>query len=98
MDINLEIEKLQKGQNEILNLLKKSPTEKKELKAYSLNELAKFFGVTKRTIYNWKDAGKMPLTIIGSKSYMTEDQLRSFLKMYEVKPLNARAFAQKIKG
>jgi len=89
MDINLEIEKLQKGQNEILNLLKKSPTEKKELKAYSLNELAKFFGVTKRTIYNWKDEGRLPITIIGSKSYMTEQQLQEFLLKNEVKPIKA---------
>jgi|GEM_PF-3349353 len=90
MDLALEFQKLQKRQEQILQILKQSNPEKKELKAYSLNELAKFFGVTKRTIYNWKDEGKLPLTIIGSKSYMTEVQLQKFLTEHEVKPLNCR--------
>ena len=87
MDINIEIQNLKEGQEQILQVLKhSSTTSKKELKVYSLNELAEFFGVTKRTIYNWKDNGRLPLTIIGSKSYMTEAQLQEFLTKNEVKP------------
>lgn len=98
MDLKVQFQQLKEGQEQILDFLQSKQGEKNTLKVYSLNELAKFFGVTKRTIYNWKDAGKLPLTIIGSKSYMTEDQLRSFLDMYEVKALNVKTFAQKSKG
>ena len=89
MDLNLEIEKLQRGQELILDLLSKSTKGKADLRVYSLDQLSKLFGVTKRTIYNWKDEGRLPLTIIGSKSYMTEEQLQEFLQKNEVKPVKA---------
>ncbi|SET79091.1 DNA binding domain-containing protein, excisionase family [Draconibacterium orientale] len=92
MDLAVEFKKLQKSQEQILEMLKQSNTEKKELKVYSLDELAAFFGVTKRTLYNWKDEGKLPLIIVGSKSYMTEAQLQTFLSKNEVKPFNNRRF------
>ena len=66
-------------------MLKQSKNGKEELKVYSLDKLAEFFGVTKRTIYNWKDEGRLPLIIIGSKSYMTEAQLQEFLTINTVK-------------
>lgn len=87
MDLNLEIEKLLKGQELILDLLRKSTNGKADVKVYSLDQLAKLFGVTKRTIYNWKDEGRLPLTIIGSKNYMTESQLQEFLAKNGVKPI-----------
>jgi excisionase family DNA binding protein len=92
MDLAIEFKKLQESQEQILQMLKQSTRKQKELKVYSLDELAVFFGVTKRTIYNWKDEGKLPLIIVGSKSYMTEAQLQTFLSKNEVKPLNNRRF------
>ena len=86
MDLAVEFKKLKEGQDQIIDLLKNNRGEKNNLKVYSLDDLARFFGVTKRTIYNWKDEGRIPLTIIGSKTYMTEDQLQEFLLKNEVKP------------
>lgn len=88
MDLAIEFKKLKEGQEQILQVLKHSTTITEELKVYSLDELAKFFGVTKRTVYNWKDQGRLSLTIVGSKSYMTEDQLQEFLTKNEVNPFN----------
>ncbi len=88
MDLKIEFQKLKEGQEYILQALREINNAKKGVsKIYSLDEIAKFFGVTKRTIYNWKDEGRLPLTIIGSKSYMTEVQLQSFLAANEVKPI-----------
>ena len=87
MDLQVQFSKLKEGQEKILQMLQESRNAKSELKVYSLSDLAKFFGVTTRTIYNWKEEGRLPLTIVGSKSYMTEVQLQAFLEKYEVKPL-----------
>ncbi|MFA7691228.1 MAG: helix-turn-helix domain-containing protein [Methanofastidiosum sp.] len=89
MDLVIEFKKLKEGQEQILDFLKNSTSKETKLRVYSLNELAKLFGVTKRTIYNWKDEGRLPITIIGSKSYMTEQQLQEFLLKNEVKPIKA---------
>ncbi|AHW62327.1 Helix-turn-helix domain-containing protein [Draconibacterium orientale] len=97
MDLNLEFEKLKAGQDQILRMLTQKNNVKKELKVYSLGELATFFGVTKRTIYNWKDEGRLPLTIVSSKTYMTEDQLQSFLETNEVKPINGQPLLKRSK-
>jgi len=90
MDLALEFKKLKQGQEQILRMLTQTSNVKNEMKVYTLDELAAFFGVTKRTIYNWRDEGRLPLTIIGSKSYMTEAQLQEFLAKNEVKPFNVR--------
>lgn len=85
MDLAIEFKKINERQEQILQMLKQSKNGKEELKVYSLDKLAEFFGVTKRTIYNWKDEGRLPLIIIGSKSYMTEAQLQEFLTINTVK-------------
>ena len=90
MNLHDEFQELKKGQEQILKMLTQKRSVKNELKVYSLDELAVFFGVTKRTIYNWKDEGRLPLTIIRSKSYMTELQLQDFLSANQVKPFKTR--------
>ena len=92
MDLAIEFKKINERQEQILQMLKQSKNGKEELKVYSLDKLAEFFGVTKRTIYNWKDEGRLPLIIIGSKSYMTEAQLQRFLSENEIKPLMGRRY------
>lgn len=92
MDLAIEFKKLQESQEQILQMLKQSTPKQKELKVYSLEELANIFSVTKRTIYNWKDDGRLPFVCVGSKTYITEIQLQEFLSRHEVKPFNNRRF------
>jgi len=88
MDLAVEFEKLQKNQEQILQMLSEMAFyTRPELEMYSMDDLAKMFKVTKRTIYNWKDEGIMPYVVIGSKAYMTEAQLQKFLAEHEVKPV-----------
>jgi predicted nuclease with TOPRIM domain len=52
---------------------------------FSVNDLAEMFQVTPRTIFNWKDQGKLSYEQINSKTYITASQLDDFLKRNEVK-------------
>ena len=52
---------------------------------YTLKDLAKMFQVTIRTIYNWLDDNRFSFIKIGSKTYITEQQLQEFLSKHEVK-------------
>lgn len=91
MDLAVEFNELKDGQRQILQMLKNACSSNSErLKVYTLDELAKFFSVTKRTIYNWKEEGRLPFTLIGSKTYVTSAQLAEFLKSNEVKPIKSR--------
>lgn len=86
MDLALEFKRLEEGQQRILLLidgLKTSSTTTKVI--YSLEDLAQMFKVTKRTIYNWKEQGIMSYTVIGSKMYVTEEQLNQFIKSCEIR-------------
>jgi hypothetical protein len=55
---------------------------------YTFKQVAALLYITPRTLYNWKDQGILPCTVIGSKTYLTEAQLQEFLKNHEVKPSN----------
>ncbi len=91
MDLAIEFEKIQQNQVRILQMLSEMEFySKPELEMYSMDDLAKMFKVTKRTIYNWKDDGRLPSVIIGSKTYVTSAQLQKLLTDHEVKPLNYR--------
>lgn len=93
MNLAEEFKKLKEGQEQILlNITQAGNSDKITQMVYTLDEVAKLFSVTKRTIYNWKDEGRLPLTIIGSKSYMTNSQLQSFLAVNEVKPFKVGRF------
>jgi excisionase family DNA binding protein len=88
MDLAVEFKKLQQNQVKILQMLSEMEFySKPENDMYSLDDLAKMFKVTKRTIYNWKEDGRLPYVIIGSKTYVTEAQLQKFLAEHEVKPV-----------
>lgn len=87
MDLAVEFKKLQESQEQILRMLKQSKNVNEELKVYTLNQVAKIFNVTVRTIYNWKEQGILPCTVVGSKTYLTEAQLQIFLSEHEVKPV-----------
>lgn len=88
MDLVLEFSEIKEGQKQILQMFKKvSGYTSDAPKVYTIDELAKFFSVTKRTIYNWKDEGRLSFTCIGSKSYVTKIQLEDFLRHHEVKSI-----------
>jgi len=91
MDLAIEFNELKDSQRQILQVLEKAIRLNSDtLKVYTLDELAKFFSVTKRTIYNWKEEERLPFTSIGSKTYITSVQLAEFLKVNEVKPFKFR--------
>jgi len=54
---------------------------------FTVNDLAGIFHVTPRTIYNWKEQGRLSFVQINSKTYVTSGQLDDFLKLNEVKSL-----------
>lgn len=86
MDLAIQFKKLEEGQNQILQFLnQKSDAQVEELKIYTLQELAKLFSVSVRTIYNWKDAGRLPYVSVGSKTFVTNDQVIQFLSENSVK-------------
>lgn len=88
MFIEQQIHSILSNQLKLFEMIEKIKNPKdQELKVYSLEQVAEIFHVTLRTIYNWKEQGILPCTIIGSKSYLTEAQLQEFLKEHEVKPL-----------
>ncbi len=91
MDLEVEFKRLKEGQEKILQIIAGRSSRKNDgLKVYTLDEVAKFFSVTKRTIYNWKEEGRLPVVVIGSKSYLTETQLQEFLTNHEVKSFKIR--------
>ncbi len=55
---------------------------------YTLKDLAKMFQVTIRTMYNWMEQNRFSFVKIGSKTYVTEEQLQEFLKKHSVKSFN----------
>jgi hypothetical protein len=88
MFLEEKIEKMLENQARLLQMLEESRMRPEQpMKVYTLNQVAKTFNVTVRTIYNWKEQGMLPCTIIGSKTYVTEAQLQNFLAEHEVKPL-----------
>ena len=56
-----------------------------EKEIYTLKDLAKMFQVTVRTVYNWMDDSRFSFIKVGSKTYVTEQQLQEFLSKHEVK-------------
>ena len=55
---------------------------------FTLKDMATMFRVTIRTIYNWMDDNRFSYIKIGSKTYVTEIQLKEFLANHEVKSFN----------
>lgn len=54
------------------------------LKVYTLQEMSEIFHVTMRTVYNWMDDNRFSFVKIGSKTYVTEQQLQEFLTNHQV--------------
>lgn len=46
---------------------------------YDLVDLAKIFKVTKRTLFNWREKGILPLIEFGGRLYLTHKQLEAVI-------------------
>lgn len=55
---------------------------------YTLKDMSIMFQVTLRTIYNWLDQQRFSFVKVGSKTYLTEQQLQEFLANHQVKSVN----------
>ncbi len=85
--VDSEAKKKQKVEQPVT---REAESKKPEVTLYTINDLARKLKVTPRTIYNWKDQGILPYSQVGSKTYISEDQLNDFLKHHEVKSLKMR--------
>ena len=54
-------------------------------RVYTLKDMATMFKITVRTVYNWLDDNRFSYIKVGSKTYVTEQQLQEFLSNHEVK-------------
>lgn len=50
-----------------------------DTKLFTLQEVADFLKVTRQTIYNYKDSGRLKATKIGKEYRVSEKQLQDFL-------------------
>lgn len=49
------------------------------LRMFSLQDVADIMGLTYRTIFNYKKQGKFKTVKIGTRVYVTEEELKKFL-------------------
>jgi excisionase family DNA binding protein len=84
MNLDIEFSQIKSDLNKILRLLEQKHPEG-EIKMYDLADLQKILQVSRRTIFNWKEQGKLPCTRIGSKLWVSENQLEKFLEQQEEK-------------
>lgn len=52
-----------------------------DLKTYTLVEVAEILKVTRRTVYNYIKAGKLPAVKVGYQWRVTEQALKDFLQV-----------------
>lgn len=53
---------------------------KKEMKLYRTEDIAAMMGITRRTLYNYMEQGKIHGSKIGKYWYFTQENLEEFLK------------------
>ena len=51
-----------------------------EIKVYTLDEVADILKVTKRTLYNYVKAGKLPAVKMGKYWRVSEENLKAFIE------------------
>ncbi len=79
----MKMKYLREGDAEVASPL----TEKKLL---TLRDMAIMFSVSLRTIYNWLNQSRFSYVKVGSKTYVTQQQLCDFLAGNEIKSFNGR--------
>lgn len=97
MDLNFEIQKLRADMSKVIELLQEKQAAQSEIKMYDLVDLQRILHVSKRTIATWKQQGKLSYSQVGSKTWVSEEQLKKFLAKYDSElPKNKQT--QKIGG
>jgi len=51
-----------------------------ELKVYTLEEVCEILSITKRTVYNYIKAGKLPAVKMGKYWRVSEENLKAFIE------------------
>lgn len=51
-----------------------------EEKFYDINDLARIFNRSSRTIFNWRAAGELPMKEIGGSWFISRTELQNFMK------------------
>ncbi len=47
---------------------------------YTINDVARLFDVTRTTVYDWMNTGKLPYVIIGGRRRVTREALQAFIR------------------
>ncbi len=47
---------------------------------YSINEIASMFGVTRKAVYDWMEAGRLDYVVVGARRRITQTQLDAFIQ------------------
>lgn len=47
---------------------------------YSINEIAATFGVTRKAVYDWMEAGRLDFVVVGARRRITQGQLDAFIQ------------------
>jgi excisionase family DNA binding protein len=47
---------------------------------YTINEIASMFGVTRATIYQWMNGGKLAYIVVGCRRRIPQEALDAFIK------------------
>jgi excisionase family DNA binding protein len=79
MDLSYEFTQIKAGIEEILELLNKK-AQTPDIQMYDLAELQEILKVSRRTISSWTKQGILPHSKIGNKIWVSDEQLREFLK------------------
>lgn len=87
MYIEDKINELTQGQLRILELLEAALGNSKpeSKKWYSNEEASRLFGVSKRTLANWRDSGKINFSQIGAKIYYASIDIDDFMSNHSTK-------------
>jgi excisionase family DNA binding protein len=89
MDLSYEFSQVRKELAAIKELLKSTEANSGTLKTYDLADLQNVLKVSRRTISTWTKEGILPHTKVGNKIWVTEEQLKAFLKSNS---MNERGF------
>lgn len=49
-------------------------------KYYTINEIAELFGVTRPTVYEWMNTGRLEYVVIGARRRVTQRALDAFVE------------------
>jgi excisionase family DNA binding protein len=61
---------------------------------YTINEAAELLGVTRKTIYQWMDSGRLAFVVVGERRRITQDAMQAFI---QASTQRAAEVTQKIK-